>query len=103
MTTDLSLKYSGNCTKVKTYKHVFCPQWFQFGAPVANNPVFLHCYDGAIMGGVDVDDGNAMTQRLQSGWQSESHLLTAPCGFLLLFVLLHHVRAELTLHHMTLC
>lgn len=103
MTPDLSLKCSGKCTKVKTYKHVFGLQWFKFRVPVANNPIFSHCYDGPIMGGVDVDDGDAMTQRLHSGRQGESQLLTASFSFLLLFVLLHHVCAELALRHMNLC
>lgn len=61
MTPDLSLKCSGKCIKVETYKHVFGLQWFKFGAPVANNPVFSHCCHGAITAGVDVDDGDAMT------------------------------------------
>lgn len=97
-----SLKYSGKCTKGKTYKHVFDLQWFKFRAPVANIPVFLHCEDTAIIGGVDVDYGKAMTQCLHSGWQSESHLLAASCSFLVLFVFLQHVCAELTLYHITL-
>ncbi|KAG7243080.1 hypothetical protein INR49_016455 [Caranx melampygus] len=45
---------------------------------------------GAIVGGVDTDDGDAMTQRPRGGRQSESHLLTASCTLLLLFVLLQH-------------
>lgn len=61
-------QYSDKCTKVKTYKHVFGLQWFKFGAPIANNPIFSHCDNGAIMGGMDVDDGNAMTQCPHSGW-----------------------------------
>lgn len=91
------------CTKVKTYKHVFGRQWFQFRAPEANNPVFSHCDGGAVMGGVDVGDGDAVTQRFHRGWQSEGHLLTASCSFLPLFVLLQHVCAEVALHHITSC
>ena len=87
MKPDFSLKVQ----KVETYKHVFGPQLFEFRAPVANDPVFSHCHDGAIMGGVDVDDGRALTQRLRGGGQSERHLLTAALSFLLLFVLLQHV------------
>lgn len=100
--TDLSLKCFGECTK-NTYKQMFGLQWFQFRAAAANNTVFSHCYNGAIMAGVDVDDGDAMTQCLHRGWQSESHLLAASHSFLILFVFMHHVCAELTLRHITLC
>lgn len=88
ITSDLSSKISGKCTKVQTYKHVFSPLKFKFRTPIANSSIFSHSYDGAIMGGADVDDGNTVTQRLHGGWQSESHLFTASCCFLLLFVLL---------------
>lgn len=68
ITPDLSSKNSGKCTKVQTYKHVFGPLRFKFRTPVANCSIFTHSYDGAIAGGVDVDDGNAVTQRLDGGW-----------------------------------
>lgn len=78
-------------------------QGLQLRAPEANSTVLSHCYDGAIMVGVDVDNGNAVSQRLRGGWQSKRHLFTAFRTFLLLLVLLQHVRAELTLHHITVC
>lgn len=79
---------------------MFGPLGFKFRTPEANSTVFLHCYGGAIVGGVDADDGDAMAQRPRRGRQSESHLLAASCTVLLLFVLLQHVCAELALHHM---
>lgn len=92
---------TNECVEVYTYKDVFDLLWFEFRAPAANNPVFSSCDHGAITGAVDVDDGAAVTQRLQSGWQAERHLLIASFSFLPLFVLLQHVCTEVALHHIT--
>ena len=73
----------------------------ELGAPGANGAVFSQCDDGAVMVGADVGDGSALPQRLGGGRQSESHLLAASRTLLLLLVLLQHVSAELTLHHIT--
>lgn len=89
--------------KVKTYKDVFGHQGIEFRTPAANKTVFSHCDDGAVMGGVDVGDGNVVGQCLHSGWQSESHLLNASFSFLLLLILLQHVCAEVALQHITQC
>ena len=85
------------------YKYVFGLLGSKSRAPEANSAVFSHCYDGAITGGVDADDGNAVTQRLRRCRQSKSHLPAASCTLLPLFVLLKKVCAELSLHHINVC
>lgn len=82
---------------------MFGLEWFGFRAPAANHPVLSHRYDGAITGGVDVDDGDAVTQRLRGGRQGERHLLSASCSVLLGLVSLQHVCAELPLDHISWC
>lgn len=96
-------KHSGKCAQAETYKQVFGLLGFKFRTPVASTPVFSHCYDGAIMSRLDVDNRNPMIKGIHGGWQNECHLVVASCSFLLPFILLQHVCAELTLYHIMLC
>lgn len=95
-------KHSSKYAKAETYKQVSGLLGFKFRTPAAGTPIFSHCYYGAIVGGMNVDNRNPVTRGADSGWQSESHLLLAPRSFLLLFMLLPHVCAELTLYHIGL-
>lgn len=88
------------CSGQSTYKYVFSPLEFQFRAPRTNSTIFPDGYYGAVMAGVDVDDGDdgeALAQRLHCSRQSKSHLFAASCAFFPLPVLLQHVCTELTL------